>query len=68
MPAFVVGSTQLLLSISNTLPASYDELRTIRGMGPTKMRLYADTILDIVDSHRAKIKAEKRSKKEGTEK
>ena len=68
VPAFVVGSTQLLLSISNTLPASYDELRAIRGMGPTKMRLYADTILDIVDSHRAKIKAEKSSKKEGTEK
>ena len=50
-PAFTVLSNRMLMEISAKLPATPNELKSIPGIGPMKMRLYADEIVEIVNEY-----------------
>jgi len=48
--AFIVASNALLRAIAEARPATADELFRVKGMGPTKLDLYGDEILAVLDS------------------
>jgi DNA helicase II / ATP-dependent DNA helicase PcrA len=47
--AFIVASNALLRAIAEARPASASELFRVKGMGPTKLELYGDEILSVLD-------------------
>jgi DNA helicase-2/ATP-dependent DNA helicase PcrA len=47
--AFIVASNALLRAIAETRPATAQELFRVKGMGPTKLDLYGDEILSVLD-------------------
>jgi DNA helicase-2/ATP-dependent DNA helicase PcrA len=48
VPAYVVFHDTVLRAIATSRPASLEELARISGVGPTKLDLYGDEILDVV--------------------
>jgi DNA helicase-2/ATP-dependent DNA helicase PcrA len=48
--AFIVASNAVLRSIAIRRPATLAELATVDGIGPTKLDLYGDEILALLDS------------------
>ena len=50
VPAYVVASDATLREIAERRPASLPALSTVAGIGPTKLDLYGDEILAVVDS------------------
>ncbi|HNS51212.1 MAG TPA: RecQ family ATP-dependent DNA helicase [Anaerolineae bacterium] len=60
LPAFCVLHDSVLLQIAARMPASPEQLRRIKGIGPQKLETYGQDILHIVASHRrAKDQREK---------
>ena len=50
MPAYIVASNALVRAIAETRPKTAKELFLVKGMGPTKLELYGDEILAVLDS------------------
>jgi DNA helicase-2/ATP-dependent DNA helicase PcrA len=50
VPAYVVASDATLRAIAEKRPASLKELATVLGIGPTKLELYGDEILEVVEA------------------
>ncbi len=51
LPLYIVGSTQMLIDISNTLPQNKAELLTIKGMGKMKFERFGHQLLDAVTAY-----------------
>jgi superfamily II DNA helicase RecQ len=49
---FIIASNALVRAIADARPATAKELFAIHGMGPTKLDLYGDEILAVLDSLR----------------
>ena len=50
VPAYVIASDATLREIAERRPASLPALSIVHGIGPTKLDLYGDEILELVDS------------------
>jgi ATP-dependent DNA helicase RecQ len=50
-PAYVVFHNKTLKAIAAVQPASLDELSAIKGIGPRKLELYGQAVLDVVAGH-----------------
>ena len=50
MPAYIVASNALVRAIAEARPKTARELFLVKGMGPTKLELYGDEILAVLDS------------------
>lgn len=50
MPAYIVASNALVRAIAEARPTTAQELFLVKGMGPTKLELYGDEILSVLDS------------------
>ncbi|HUP86149.1 MAG TPA: ATP-dependent DNA helicase UvrD2 [Acidimicrobiales bacterium] len=50
MPAYIVASNALIRAIAERRPSSAKDLFAVHGMGPSKLELYGDEILAILDS------------------
>lgn len=48
IPAYCVATNKMLNAIVQMKPTTTDELRTIYGFGPNKVKLYGETILKVV--------------------
>ena len=48
IPAYCVATNKMLNGIVTTKPKTLDELRTIYGFGPNKVRLYGQMFLKVV--------------------
>lgn len=55
VPAYVVAHNQSLLWIAANCPQSLKDLRECPGFGKAKLKLYGDTILQIVDDYTQKL-------------
>ena len=52
VPAFVVASDRTLLALASAMPTNEAELLDVQGIGPTKVELYGDEILTVIDAVR----------------
>jgi DNA helicase-2/ATP-dependent DNA helicase PcrA len=52
VPAFVVASNRTLESIALAMPTSELELLEVHGIGATKVELYGEEILSVLDAVR----------------
>ncbi len=50
VPAYIVASNAMLQAIAVRRPTSLAELASVDGIGPTKLELYGDEILAVVDA------------------
>jgi DNA helicase-2/ATP-dependent DNA helicase PcrA len=50
VPAYIVASNAVIRAIATRRPTSARELATVDGIGPTKLELYGDEILAVVDA------------------
>ena len=48
IPAYCVATNKMLNAVVQMKPTTVDELRTIYGFGPNKVKLYGETILKVV--------------------
>ena len=48
IPLYCVATNKMLNRVVATKPKTLDELRTIYGFGPNKVKLYGETILKVV--------------------
>ena len=48
VPAYVVASNELLADLEQARPTTLVALGRVRGMGPKRMELYADELLDLL--------------------
>jgi superfamily II DNA helicase RecQ len=48
IPLYCVATNKMLNGVVATKPKTLDELRTIYGFGPNKVKLYGETILKVV--------------------
>lgn len=53
VPAFVVASDKTLLALTEAMPSSEAELLDVHGIGATKVELYGDEILTVLDAVRS---------------
>jgi DNA helicase-2/ATP-dependent DNA helicase PcrA len=58
VPAFVVASDRTLLALAEAMPSNEAELLDVSGIGVTKVELYGDEILAVLDEVRPPRKAE----------
>jgi ATP-dependent DNA helicase UvrD/PcrA len=52
VPAFVVASDRTLLALASAMPTNEAQLLDVQGIGPTKVELYGDEILTVIDAAR----------------
>lgn len=50
MPAYTVARTRTLLSVSNYLPRTYEDLSYLPGIGASMIKKYGDDLLALVDA------------------
>lgn len=50
-PIYLVANKQTLKTISDFLPLEIDDLFKIPGLGPAKIKMYGEDILDIIDTY-----------------
>jgi DNA helicase-2/ATP-dependent DNA helicase PcrA len=50
VPAYIVASNAVLRAIATRRPSTARELATVDGIGPTKLELYGDEILAVLDA------------------
>jgi superfamily II DNA helicase RecQ len=50
VPAYIVASNAVLRAIAIRRPSTARELATVDGIGPTKLELYGDEILAVLDT------------------
>jgi DNA helicase II / ATP-dependent DNA helicase PcrA len=55
VPAFVVASDRTLLALAAAMPTNEAQLLDVHGIGATKMELYGDEIVTVLDSVRPSV-------------
>lgn len=49
--AFVIAHTKTLLAVANHVPATYEDLAMLPGIGPAVIKKYGDDMLNVVDEY-----------------
>ncbi len=61
---YMVFNNQTLYEISQKLPNSYESMLEIKGVGPVKMRMYGDEILNIVSDFKKSLGYEQKGRRD----
>lgn len=61
---YMVFNNQTLYEISQKLPNSYESMLEIKGVGPVKMRMYGDEILNIVSDFKKSLGYDQKSRRD----
>ncbi len=51
VPAYIIFSDRTLIEMSNRQPQTKEQLLQVSGVGPKKLELYGDQVLDLINSH-----------------